>query len=94
MEERGIPARKEITMKEARFQVFKFGVGGMDKKSKEEANTALAVRLGAKPEKNKFGLQRLRKRGSWRKKKRKMMEEERKRSCKVSGNQATQMDCH
>ena len=54
-DERGSVAnRKEITMKEARFQVFKFGVSGMDKKSKEEANTALAVRLGAKPEKNKF----------------------------------------
>merc|ERR1712062_280585 len=32
---------------------FKFGVSGLDKKSREEANNALAVRLGAKPEKNK-----------------------------------------
>ena len=43
---------KELTLKDARFEVFKFGVSGMDKKSKEEANKALAVRLGAKPEKN------------------------------------------
>ena len=40
-------------MKQARFEVFKFGVSGLDKKSREEANNALAVRLGAKPEKNK-----------------------------------------
>ena len=44
---------KEVTMKQARFEVFKFGVSGLDKKSREEANNALAVRLGAKPEKNK-----------------------------------------
>ena len=44
---------KEVTMKQARFEVFKFGVAGMDKKSQEEANTALALRLGAKPQKNK-----------------------------------------
>ena len=45
---------KEITLKDARFEVFKFGVSGMDRESKEEANKALAVRLGAKPQKNKF----------------------------------------
>ena len=45
--------RKELTLDDARFEVFKFGVSGMDKKSKDEANTALAVRLGAKPAKNK-----------------------------------------
>ena len=44
---------KEISMKQARFEVFKFGVSGLDKKSQEEANTALAVRLGAKPAKSK-----------------------------------------
>ena len=44
---------KQATMKQARFEVFKFGVSGMDKKSQEEANTALALRLGAKPQKNK-----------------------------------------
>jgi len=45
---------KEITLKDARFEVFKLGVSGMDKKSREEANTALAIKLGAKPSKNKF----------------------------------------
>jgi len=50
---RNTDGRKEISMKQARFDVFKFGVSGLDKKSREEANTALAVRLGAKPAKNK-----------------------------------------
>ena len=72
---------KEITMKEARFQVFKFGVSGMDKKSKEEANTALAVRLGAKPEKNKFlDYKDLKEERKLEKEEKEMMEEERKRS--------------
>merc|ERR1712096_550204 len=44
--------RKEITMKQARFEVFKLGVSAMDKKSQVDANTALALRLGAKPAKN------------------------------------------
>ena len=44
---------KELSMKDARFEVFKFGVSGLDQKSREEANTALAVRLGAKPARNK-----------------------------------------
>jgi len=47
------PSSKEISMKQARFEVFKFGVSGLDKKSQEEANTALAVRLGAKPARSK-----------------------------------------
>ena len=50
---RNTDGKKEISMKQARFDVFKFGVSGLDKKSREEANTALAVRLGAKPAKNK-----------------------------------------
>ena len=80
--ERGIvSAGKEITMKEARFQVFKFGVSGMDKKSKEEANTALALRLGAKPEKNKFlDYKDLKEERKLEKEEKEMMEEERKRS--------------
>ena len=81
-DERGSVAnRKEITMKEARFQVFKFGVSGMDKKSKEEANTALAVRLGAKPERNKFlDYKDLKEERKLEKEEKEMMEEERKRS--------------
>jgi hypothetical protein len=46
--------RKEITMKQARFEVFKLGVSAMDKKSQVDANTALAIRLGAKPAKNEL----------------------------------------
>ena len=81
-DERGsVKMGKEITMKEARFQVFKFGVSGMDKKSKEEANTALALRLGAKPEKNKcLDYKDLKEERKLEKEEKEMMEEERKRS--------------
>ena len=44
---------KEISMKEARFDVFKFGARGLDKKGQHEARVMLALSLGAKPEKNK-----------------------------------------
>jgi len=44
--------REEISMKQARFEVFKLGVSAMDKKDQVDANTALAIRLGAKPAKN------------------------------------------
>lgn len=44
--------RKEITMKQARFEVFKLGVSAMSKEAQIDANTALAIRLGAKPAKN------------------------------------------
>merc|ERR1719471_1924913 len=39
-------------MKQARFEVFKLGVSAMSKEAQIDANTALAVRLGAKPAKN------------------------------------------
>ena len=41
------------TMKEARFYVFKFGVKGFDKEGQLSAREALAIRLGAKPAKQK-----------------------------------------
>merc|ERR1712088_725729 len=41
----------EITMKQARFDVFKFGIRGLDKDGQQEARVALALRLGAKPDK-------------------------------------------
>merc|ERR1712179_523191 len=44
--------RKEVSMKQARFEVFKLGVSAMDKKDQLDANTALAIRPGAKPAKN------------------------------------------
>ena len=36
----------EITMKQARFDVFKFGIRGLDKDGQQEARVALALRLG------------------------------------------------
>ena len=44
---------QEVTMKQARFDVFKFGVKGFDKEGQHEARVALALKLGAKPEKKK-----------------------------------------
>jgi hypothetical protein len=43
----------ELTMKQARFDVFKFGLRGLDKEGQHDARVALALRLGAKPEKKK-----------------------------------------
>lgn len=43
----------EVSMKQARFDVFKFAVSGMDRNSKQDAQIAHAIRLGAKPPKNK-----------------------------------------
>merc|ERR1712113_735046 len=43
----------EMTMDKARFDVFKFGVSGLEKSAKADAQTALAIRLGAKPAKEK-----------------------------------------
>lgn len=40
-------------MKLVRYDVFKFGMSGFDKKEKEDARVALAVKLGAKPPKQK-----------------------------------------
>ena len=41
-------------MKQARFDVFKFGIGGLDKDVQHEAKVALALKLGAK-HKKKYG---------------------------------------
>uniref|UniRef100_A0A6M2DD17 Uncharacterized protein n=1 Tax=Xenopsylla cheopis TaxID=163159 RepID=A0A6M2DD17_XENCH len=49
-----IPERKEIDMKRARFEIMKFGISGFDSKKKEEAKVQLAIKLGAKPAKNKY----------------------------------------
>ena len=43
----------EISMKEARWDVYKFGTRGLDKKGQHDARVMLAISLGAKPEKNK-----------------------------------------
>jgi hypothetical protein len=47
------PGGQEVTLQQARFEVFKLGVSAMDKEAKEDAQTALAIRLGAKPAKEK-----------------------------------------
>jgi hypothetical protein len=44
---------KPFNMKRARHEVFKFGIAGMDAKSKTSAKVAHALSLGAKPEKEK-----------------------------------------
>jgi len=43
----------EMDMKKVRFEVFKFGMSGFKPEKKEEVKVALAIKLGAKPPKNK-----------------------------------------
>ena len=55
----------ETTMKSARFDVFKFGMRGMDRASREDAEVARLVSLGARKPKNKgYGYKEL-KVGCW-----------------------------
>ncbi|XP_045192944.2 uncharacterized protein C1orf131 homolog [Mercenaria mercenaria] len=44
----------EFDMRQARFDVQKFGIKGFQGNQKEEAMTALLIKLGAKPPKNKY----------------------------------------
>ncbi|XP_023931671.1 uncharacterized protein C1orf131 homolog isoform X1 [Lingula anatina] len=44
----------EFSLRKARWDVLKFGIAGFDKSKKEEAQVALAIKLGAKPKKNKY----------------------------------------
>lgn len=50
------PSRSKATldMRRTRMEVFKFGLSGMDDKGKVDAKTAHAIKLGARPPKNKF----------------------------------------
>jgi hypothetical protein len=43
----------EISMKAARWDVYKFGTRGLDKQGQHDARVMLAISLGANPEKNK-----------------------------------------
>merc|ERR1712029_403992 len=52
-QEKQVEILEEVTMKQARFDVFKFGIKGFDKEGQHEARVALALKLGAKPEKKK-----------------------------------------
>ncbi|KAJ3665860.1 hypothetical protein Zmor_001326 [Zophobas morio] len=49
----------EFNIKKARHEVVKFGMGGFDPQKKEEAKIQLAIKLGAKPPKNKYKNYRL-----------------------------------
>ncbi|TRY62806.1 hypothetical protein TCAL_07960 [Tigriopus californicus] len=42
---------EELSMKQARFEVFRFGLRGLDKASRESAQVSELIRLGAKPPK-------------------------------------------
>lgn len=42
-----------MSLKQAKFDVFKFGIKGLSKQDQETANMQLAIKLGAKPLKNK-----------------------------------------
>ncbi|KAK5650913.1 hypothetical protein RI129_001942 [Pyrocoelia pectoralis] len=41
-------------VKKARYEVLKFGISGFEQHKKEEAKIRLAIKLGAKPPKNKY----------------------------------------
>ncbi|KRT78912.1 hypothetical protein AMK59_7454, partial [Oryctes borbonicus] len=47
-------ATDEINMKRARFEIIKFGMSGFNKQKKVEAKVQLAIKLGAKPPKQKY----------------------------------------
>jgi hypothetical protein len=40
--------KNEVTLKEARFDVFKFGIKGLNKDEQQNAKVQLAIKLGAK----------------------------------------------
>nr|CAD7412226.1 unnamed protein product [Timema cristinae] len=43
-----------IDMKRVRYEVFKFAMSGYNREKKEEAEVNLAIKLGARPPKNKY----------------------------------------
>lgn len=45
---------EEITMKKARFEVYKFAHSALSAPDKQKSNIELAIKLGAKPPKNKY----------------------------------------
>ncbi|XP_047350919.1 uncharacterized protein C1orf131 [Vespa velutina] len=45
--------QQELEMKKARYDVIKFGISGFESSKAKEAKVELAIRLGAKPPKNK-----------------------------------------
>jgi hypothetical protein len=44
----------EFNIKKAKHEVIKYGMSGFDPQKKEEAKMQLAIKLGAKPPKNKY----------------------------------------
>lgn len=51
--DKGLDVDGELSMKQARFDVFNFGIKGFGKAAKEDAEIAQLIRLGAKPAKKK-----------------------------------------
>lgn len=71
----GLPEGPDFDMRQARFDVQKFGIKGFQGNQKEEAMTALLIKLGAKPPKNKY----LNYKDYQEKRKQQMMDEKQKR---------------
>ncbi|XP_018565285.1 uncharacterized protein C1orf131 homolog isoform X2 [Anoplophora glabripennis] len=44
----------DFNIKKAKHEIIKFGMSGFDPQKKEEAEIQLAIKLGAKPPKNKY----------------------------------------
>lgn len=47
-------SENEFNIKKARHEIIKFGISGFDSSEKQKANVQLAIKLGAKPPKNKY----------------------------------------
>jgi hypothetical protein len=47
-----------LTLKQAKFDVFKYGIKGFSKQEQENANMQLAIKLGAKVSKYKLDLKK------------------------------------
>ncbi|RZC34906.1 C1orf131 -like, partial [Asbolus verrucosus] len=56
LKQKSINATKsnEFNIKRAKHEIIKFGISGFDPQKKEEAKVQLAIKLGAKPPKNKY----------------------------------------
>ncbi|KAK4301283.1 hypothetical protein Pmani_026567 [Petrolisthes manimaculis] len=78
-------------MKRVRYDVFKLGMSGFNKKEKEDARIALAIKLGAKPPKNKaISYKEL----VEKKKEEKKKFEEEQEDRKLQGLKVTKMKCN
>ena len=46
--EKNVKREEHLSLKQAKFDVFKYGIKGFDKKRQEDAKVELAVKLGAR----------------------------------------------